>query len=235
MSWKTVTTRYDFNGDAVPTSQNVVIVGAAPPTATVTGGRMVMALTAADQAQVVCWNLGNAVIPFLITQLLRVRFLLRMDVALTTAEGSVHWGIGSARVDDTIAGIVAHTAYGIVGANNNVIVRSQDGVNTLGATATGETLAVADGTKKFSMNLAEGMAAAEPPAPQQGGRARIILGIDNPFGEHRVINGQLGAAIADMSGYALGVMPFVQIQKTAGVGVGTVSVESIELDHIVRA
>jgi hypothetical protein len=235
MSWKTVTTRYDFNGDAVPTSQNVVIVGNGPPTAVVTGGRLELALEATDQEQVVCWNLGAAVIPFLITQLLRVRFVLQMDVALTTAQESVHWGIGSARIDNTIAGIVAHCAYGIVGANSNVIVRSQDGTNTLAATATGETLTVAEGRKKFSMNLAEGMAAAEPPAPQQGGRARIILGIDNPFGEHRVINNQLGAAIANMSAYALGVMPFVQIQKTAGAGVGAVGVESIELDHIVRA
>ena len=226
---KVLTRRFDWMGDAIPGEQNTRIVGAAPPTATAGGGTLTLALTAANEAQVAGWDLGDEN-PFPVARVLRARFWIEMDVALSAAECSIYWGLGS-DYDAVIGNIAEHVAFGINGANDDVIVRAQDGTNTLAETEIGVLQEITDPVRKYEINLADGIHSQSPPLAQEGGRARCGFYVSSDFGEARRIN--LGAARANISAYAGGVQPFVKLAKTGGAGVGTASIHAIEIDYLV--
>ncbi len=225
---KVLTRRFEWIGQAVPADENVpATTGSA--VATVADGYIQLELEGTAEAQEARWDLGDAN-PFPIARVLRARFWIEMTVALSHADCNVYWGLGDDH-DVAIASITNHVAFGIVGANDDVIVRSQDGTNTLAATEIDVTQEITDPVRKYEINLADGIHSQSPPLPQEGGRARCGFYVTNDFSEARKVN--LGAARANISAFNGNVQPFVKIHKTGNNGLGTIRLHAVEIDYLV--
>jgi len=222
---KVLTRRFEWLGNALPNDENTEDANSA--TQTVNNGYLQLAMTNDSEAQIAGWNLGDAN-PFLATRVLRARFWIEKVVDFDHANCRLYFGLGTNHNVD-IAAIAEHVAFGINGNNDDLIVRAQDGTNTLAETEIGITFEAGE-TRKFEINLADGLHANSPPVAQEGGRARCGFYLTNLFGEARKIN--LGAARANISAYNDGLQPFCFVRKADLTGVGTVRLHRVEVDWL---
>lgn len=204
----------DFNGtvatlpaSADPATPWLVDDTSAAGTPVYTTGTSVATLKLASNNEVenVCLHFGDA-LDFDIDDIQRVEMRVELDAVLTTGTELV-FGVGSAR-NDTTDSVAAHAWFKMVGATSTtaVVVETDDGVRDNDDVATGQTLGTT--FKQFVIDFT-------------GGKSNVKFYID----------GQRVAASTtfDMSGYALGLQPIVQIQKAANTNVNGVVIDYIKI------
>lgn len=236
MSFETITEDYVFVGKQTPPLAASpdsglggfvkAITGAAPPTVSGAAGGMALALTATNEAQNACFYQGD-VLAYDIDDLIRVDFWAALTAAFAAAN-TVSFGLASAR-NDAPESITALALFKCVG-NNNVVVSTDDNVTDLTDKATGDTLSTV--LKRFQIDFGSGVHTQAPPALSLGGKANVQFLMDNGRGQLR--NVAAGTRF-DMSGYSSGLQLFAQIQKTAGVTTGTLTIPRIRVTRRIAA
>jgi hypothetical protein len=201
----------DFNGtvatlpaSADPATPWLIDDTSASGTPVFTKGTSEATLTLASTNEVenVCLHFGDA-LDFDIDDIQTVEMRVKLAVALA-ANTSCCFGVGSAR-NDTMDSVAA-AAWFRLEANANVLVESDDGTNDNNDVATGKTLA--DAYKKFVIDFT-------------GGKSNVKFYIDG----ERVAS----ATTFDMSGYAAGLQPIIQIQKASGTAVPSLVVDYVKV------
>lgn len=204
----------DFNGtvatlpaSADPATPWLVDDTSAAGTPTYTTGTSVATLKLDDESEVenVCLHFGDA-LDFDIDDIQRVEMRVKLDAVLTTGTELV-FGVGSAR-NDTTDSVAANAWFKMVGATSTtlVVIETDDGVRDNDDVATGEALGTS--YKRFVIDFT-------------GGKSNVKFYIDGK----RVA----AATTFDMSGYALGLQPIVQLQKAANTNVNGVVIDYIEV------
>jgi hypothetical protein len=208
--------RYDFRGHiafpvtasgaGTPLVKAITAAAGTPVVKGVNAGGLRMLFDNTNEVQNVCVYMGD-VLPFTITDIIRVWFICR-SVAALTAANSVAFGVASAR-NDTITSLTACALFRLIN-DNNVVIRTADGTTTKNSISTGLTL---KGTyKRFEMNFAQGVTTLEPPSTSLGRSSNIQFYGDNDNGSlRRVASGTR----FDMTAYTSGLQLFMQFQKTA--------------------
>jgi len=181
---------------------------AGTPTYTVGGinGEATLAFDSQSEVQNVCLFQSD-VLNYDIDNLIDIELRVKMGQAAIDATSMVAFGLSSAR-NDAIDTIGEQALFRVIGADSttNVVVESDDGTNNNDDVATGTTLINA--YKKFVISFA-------------AGTDDVRFYID-------------GARVAasttfDMSNYAAGLQPFVQIQKTADTNTDSVVIDYIKI------
>jgi hypothetical protein len=212
-----VTDGASANGPFVKT-----ITGAAPPTVQSNNGRMELALTATNEVQNACLSWGDE-LGLSIDKIISVDFWAALTASLPAAV-TASFGLASAR-NDAPTSITNRLLWQCAG-DNNVKVLASDGTNTLAATAVGHTLSTT--LRRFTMDFGSGVLTQAPPALSKGGKASIKLAMENSQGLSRAV---LPNTLVNLSAYSGGLQPFVQLQKTAGTAVATLSIERILIGY----
>ena len=230
---KTAIDRYSFRGaftgGAAAFGPWAIADTSAAGTPTYTGvnlGGFEMANDAQAEVQNICLSFGN-VLSYDIDDLIAVEFIARA-IATLPAVCTVVMGLGSARNDDPDA--VAANAYFKLAGSNTLVVESDDGTNDNDDVATGQTLVAT--WKRFRIEFAEGSLTRSAPQLSLGGKADVRFYCDDARGRlRRVADGTR----FDMSNYALGLQPIIQLQKTADAAIGSVAVLEYSVEYKVTA
>jgi len=181
---------------------------AGAPTLAAANGFMVGALAATDEVENLCLYMGDS-LAWDIDDLLTAEFWVKTGVAITTAE-SLAFGMAAARNDDPDA-IAAHASFRLL-ASTAVVCESDDSVHDNDDKATGQILSTA--LKRFCIDFASGIQTVGPPGVSKGGKGCVLFSMDNAQG---VLQPVCRNVLFDMSSYAAGLQPYVQLQKTGGV------------------
>jgi len=181
---------------------------AGAPTLAATGGFMVGTLAANDEVENLCLYMGDS-LAWDIDDLLTAEFWIKTGVALTTAE-QLAFGMASAR-NDAIDSLTAHATFLLV-ASTAVLCETDDGTNDNDDKATGQILSTT--VKRFCIDFASGLKSVSPPSPSLGGKGQVLFSMDDARGNLMPVCRSLAF---DMSNYAAGLQPYVQLQKTGGV------------------
>lgn len=209
------------SGNAAPWVKT--ITGAAPPTCKAASlGALELALTADNQAQNVCLSF-NDILSYDIDDLIRVECICKISAALA-AEVSAAIGVASAR-NDAIDTIAEAALFRVIG-NNTLVVETDDGTTNNDDVATGDTLAAT--YKRLVIDFASGVKTQSPPSLSLGGKANVQFAVGNANGHLRRVARNTAF---DMSAYASGLQLYAQIQKTASVAVGTLSIIGFEVEY----
>jgi hypothetical protein len=182
------------------------VTGAAPPTHLRSGSEAILTLTADNQAQILGLHHGDA-LSFDIDDIQRVEMRVRIGAATFTSGSILVFGVGSAR-DDTANSVAAHAWFRMEGANSTtqVYVETDDAVRDNNDVATGQTLGTA--YKRFVIDFT-------------GGKSDVKF----------YINGIRVAAATtfDMSNYAGGLQPLIQLQKAANTYADACRVDYVKI------
>jgi len=164
-----------------------------------------LTLAATNEVENVALHFGDA-LDFDIDLLIRIEMRVRLNAALTSGTELV-FGLGSAR-NDTTDSVAAHAFFKMVGANSTTLVycESDDGVTDVDDISSGQSLGSV--FTKFLIDFS-------------GGKGDVKFYI----GPVRVAT----ATKFDMSNYALGLQPIVQIQKAANTNVNSVIVDYVKV------
>lgn len=201
----------DFNGavatfptSADPASPWLVDDTSSAGTPTYTKGTSEAVLTLASTSEVenLSLHFGDS-LDFDIDSIQRAEFRVKTETALDSAT-TIVFGLGSARNDDPDA--IAEAALFKLAGSNSVVVESDDSANDNNDIATGASLAAS--YKTFVIDFT-------------GGKSNVKFYVD-------------GARVAasttfNMSTYAAGLQPIVQIQKTADSNTDSVSVDYVQV------
>lgn len=193
----------------------------APTFGGLTGGGYRMQFSNTAEAQNLCLYFGD-VLAFDIDDIIRASFIVKCPATLDTAT-SLAFGLASARNDaiDTIANAALFRCIG----DNSIVVETDDGVTNTDDVATGLTLGAA--WKRFEINFAERNTTVEPPSVSLGRKSNIGFYGSNDNGSlRRVASGTR----FDMSAYAGGLQPFVQLQKTSDNNTDSIDILEIEVE-----
>lgn len=181
---------------------------AGTPTYTVGGinGEATLSFDTQAEIQNVCLFQSD-VLNFDIDLLRSIEFRIKMGQAALGATSQLAFGLCSAR-NDAIDSLAQAACFRVIGADSTtgVVVESDDGTNENNDVATGKTLINA--YKKFVINFA-------------GGKSDVRFFIDGD----RVA----ASTTFDMSAYAAGLQPFVQISKTADANANSVVIDYIKI------
>jgi len=189
-------------------------------------GGVTMTLGATDQTQNANLYFGD-VLAYDIDDLIAVEFTIQTVAALAAAS-SIVVGMASARNNDPDA--VAANAYFKLAGSNALVVESDDGVNDNDDVATGQTLVAT--WKRFRIEFGEGGLTQSPPTASLGGKADVRFYCDDARGRlRRVADGTR----FNMNNYALGLQPYVQLQKTGGAVTDSVSLLEFMVEYKVTA
>ena len=180
---------------------------AGAPTLAASGGYMVGHLAANDEAENLCLYCGDS-LAFDIDDLLTAEFWICTDPAITTAE-SLAFGMGAARNDDPDS-IAAHAHFRLL-ASTAVVVETDDGTNDNDDKATGQILSTT--LKRFCIDFASGLYTKSPPSASLGGKGNVLFSMDDARGNLIPVARNV---LFDMSNYASGLQPYVQLAKTGG-------------------
>lgn len=187
---------------------------AGAPTLVGTAGLMVGSLEATSEVQNLCLYHGDQ-LAYLIDYLLLVEFWIKCSAAFTAAD-SLSFGMGSGR-NDVIDSLTNHASFRLIGSNE-VYCETDDAVNDVDDKDTGQTLVAA--VKKFAIDFGSGIQSVSPPGVTKGGKANVKFLMNDPQGSLRRV---CENTLFDTSNTALGLQPYVQLQKTAGTTVPTFS------------
>ena len=205
----------DFNGtvatlpaSADPATAWLIDDTSAAGTPVYTKGTSVATLTLASTSEVenVCLHFGDA-LDFDIDLIQSIEKRVRLGVVFTTGSELV-FGVGSTR-NDTTNSVVAHAWFKMVGANSTTAVyaESDDGTQDNDDVETGATLGTA--FKRFVIDFT-------------GGKSNVKFYVDG----ERVA----AATTFDMSGYAAGLQPIIQLQKAANTNVDSVVIDYVRIE-----
>lgn len=205
----------DFNGtvatlpaSADPATPWLVDDTSSAGTPTYTTGTSVMTLAFSSNAEIqnVCAHFGDS-LDFDIDDLINIEFRVKMGQAAADAATSLAFGIASAR-NDAIDSIGEAALFRVIGADSTtaVVVETDDGTNNNDDVATGKTLINA--YKRFVIDFS-------------GGKSDVKFYIDGD----RVAS----STTFDMSNYAAGLQPIVQLQKTADANTDSVVVDYVRV------
>ncbi|MFA5911842.1 MAG: hypothetical protein WC815_23930 [Vicinamibacterales bacterium] len=224
MSRNTDIIRYRFRGAQAPplvASRNQdfcsLLVGAGGPTVqAVAGGAMRLLIDNDAEVETACLYQGD-IYPWDINDLVRVEFLIRSVVAFG-AGNTVFWGLAAAQNVDPTA---IATAIGFrMTANDNVVIDSRDGTNTVAAAATGQTLGAV--YRRAVIDFSSGGLTQDGPTASVGGLADCRFFLSDARGSlRRVAAGQRFR----MDAFAGQLQLYAQLNKTAA----NASVPQIEI------
>ena len=189
---------------ADPATPWLIVDTSAAGTPTYTKGTSVATLKLASNNEVenVCLAFGDS-LDFDIDDLQSIEFRLRLDVAMT-AGTELCFGVASAR-NDTTDNIAANAWFKLVGSSA-IVVESDDAVRDIDDIATGQTLGTS--FRRFFINFATG-------------KGDVEFQVDGiPVARSTTFN---------MSNYALGLQPFVQLQKAANTNVNGVVIDYVRV------
>jgi len=201
----------DFIGASValPTSANI----ATPWVTALTGGathvrnasELIATLTATNEAQIVGVAHADA-LSFNIDNMLSFEARFRISAATFTSGSILAVGVGSAR-NNTLDSVTAHAWFRMTGATSTtqIYVETDDDVRDNNMIATGQTLK--DVYKKFHIDFSN--------------KADVKFYIDGI----RVA----AATRFDMSAYAGGFQPIIQLQKAANTNVDAMRVDYVRI------
>lgn len=205
----------DFNGavatfptSADPATAWLVDDTSSSGTPTYTKGTSAATLTLASTSEIenVCLHFNDA-LDFDIDLIQRIEMKVKIGASTFTSGSILCFGLGSAR-DDTANSVAANAWFRMEGANSTtlVYVETDDGVRDNDDVSTGVTLGTT--YKEFVIDFT-------------GGKQNVKFCIDGQ---------RVGASTTfDMSGYALGLQPIVQIQKAANANVDSVVVDYVKV------
>lgn len=183
---------------------------AGTPTLTTVAGEMVGTLANNNEVENLCLYFGD-ILSFDIDDLLKAEFWIRCSASLPATD-SLAFGMISARADDpdAIAANAMFRVLGSAGLTNAVTVETDDGTNDNDDVATGQVLVAT--MKRFVIDFASGITTRSAPSASLGRKSNVMFYMDDARGDlRRVAEGTR----FDMSNYAAGLQPFVQIQKQA--------------------
>jgi hypothetical protein len=231
MSKLTNRVHYDFRGAYAPPvvasrqgpfCSKITKTAGTPSVAAVSGGTLDLALDNANEVQNLCLYQGD-ILPFDIAKLIRLEMTVKLSASIAAAV-SGFFGFGSAR-NDAIASIAQRAGFGFSGSNA-ITIDGVDGTNSQTGKATGYSLTTV--LRKFAIDFSVGNAAQSPPSLSKGGQADVRFFMSNDRGSLV----QVGVATRfDLSAYAGNLQLIAQIQKTAAVATGTLSVEEIDVEY----
>jgi hypothetical protein len=226
---------YDFRGADAPPAvasrqgtwcSKITAAAGSPTIKSVSGGTLDLALDATSEVQNLCLYQGD-ILPFKIQDLIRLEIVASVSASLD-ASVSAAFGLAAAR-HDTLDSVTAHSWFRLQGSNA-LLVETDDGTNDNDDKATGITMGTA--LKRFAIDFT-GVQTRQLPSSSLGNRANVAFFADNSGGDLRRV---ADTTLFDMSNYSAtsGLQLFAQIQKTAGTAVGTLSIESFEVEYKVR-
>lgn len=231
MSRQTRCYRYDFRGELAvaaagsgagnPWVKADTSSSGSPTVGGLTGGGIRLALASTNEIENLCLYFGD-VLAFDIDEIIRMSIIAKSAVTLD-ATTQLAFGLASAR-NDAIDSIAAAALFRCIG-DNNVVVETDDGTINNDDIATGLTLGTS--WKRFEMNFAERNTTVEPPSVSLGRKSNIgFYGANDNGSLRRVASGTR----FDMSNYAGGLQPFVQLQKTADTNTDSLDILEIEVE-----
>lgn len=230
MSRTTDIIRYRFRGSQAPPLLaarmgdfcSLLVAAAGAPTVTaVAGGPMQCLLAANNEIESACLYQGN-ILPFDINDLIRVEFLARSTVALTADDQIVFGVAGTQNADPTL---IAQTAMFRMTANDNVVIDTRDGTNTVAGAATGIALGAV--YRRFAIDFTSGGLTQDPPGASVGGLADVRFFISDDRGSlRRVAAGQRFR----LDAFAGNLQLLAQVQKAAAVSVPCLQILGIDVE-----
>lgn len=175
------------------------------PTYTIGGinGEFTAAFDSTNEIQNVCLFKGD-VLNFDIDLIQSIQFRVRVTGTYNAAS-SLAFGLCSAR-NDAIDSLAAHASFRLIGSNS-ILVETDDGTRDVDDIATGLSLSTT--YRRFYIDFTKG-------------KNDVQFRVDG----QRVASSQL----FDMSGYSVGLQPYVQLQKTASTNTDSVVVDFIEIE-----
>lgn len=230
-----VVTKYDFCGGGIipgsgsPDSGNWVkrITGAAPPTATKSGGAAVLALTADSQVQIVGIDHGDNLC-FDIDDLERIEFFAKLSSAFGS-NPDVQIVMGMASAYNATMNSVAANAWFHLNGSSSIVCETDDGTNDNDDIATGLTLGTA--WKRFAIDFKTGIQTRDGAASKGGkGAVQFYCGDAN----QKLIQ-VCKTQLFDMSNYSSGLQPYFQILKASGTNTGTLQIRDVSITHRIPA
>ncbi len=231
MSTKTRIRHFDWLGaNAIPAVGSAdsgpwvstIDAAAGSPTIGGVGGALELALDAQSEVQNLCVYWGD-VLGLDIDEIIRVSFLAKLSAALPASVSAVI-GMCAARNDDP--DLVAASAWFKADGSNALVCESDDGTRDNDDIATAQTL---DATfKRLTIDFSTGVQTVAPPGQSVGGKGALQFSADNAGGQHRRVADR---QLFDMSGYAAGLQPIFQIQKTTGTAVGSLTIRDMDVEY----
>lgn len=232
----TRTKTFDFRGAIAPPvvasrqgefCSKITAAAGAPTINAISGGTLDLAMDATSEVQNLCLYQGD-ILPFTFQDLIRVEIIAKVSASLAAAVSAV-FGVASAR-HDTLDSVAAHAWFRLQGSNS-VLCETDDGTNDKDDIATGMTLSTT--LKRFVIDFATGVQTRQLPSASLGGRGNVFFSVDNGNGNLRRV---AESTVFDMSNYTAtsGLQCIAQIQKTSGTAVGTLSIESFNVEYKVR-
>ncbi len=186
---------------------------------------MVLTLDATSEVQNTCLYMGD-VLNWDIDNLVAVDFWLKISATLPAAVTAA-FGMATAR-NDVPESIASHASFFIAGAaaaTSAVTVGTDDGTNDVTAVSAG---VIATAFKRFQIDFASGLKTVSPPTSSSGGKSNVLFNMDD-------VRGNLGAVARgtafDMSNFATGLQPYIQLQKTTGTAAGTLTLFGVDIHY----
>lgn len=231
MGLKTLVDDFRFNGAMAPPAVGsadggpwvkTVDASSGTPGVSAVNGKLKMIFTSNTQAENLCLYFGDQ-LPYDIDELIRADFWVDVPATLDSAT-QLAFGMVSARNDDIDT--IGEAALFRLIANNNVVVETDDGTNNNDDVSTGLTLGTT--TRRFSIDFATGVQTVAPPGVSKGGKGSIEFSAENSQGLLRPVARN---TLFDMSNYAGGLQPFVQLQKTSDANQDYVQVKRVRIEY----
>ena len=174
-----------------------------------------------NEIESACLYQGN-ILPFDINDLIRVEFLARSTVALTADDQIVFGVAGTQNADPTL---IAQAAMFRMTANDNVVLDTRDGTNTVAAAATGIALGAV--YRRCVIDFTSGGLTQSPPGASVGGLSDVRFFIsDNNGSLRRVAAGQRFR----LDAFAGNLQLIAQVQKAAAVSVPCLQILGIDIE-----
>jgi hypothetical protein len=223
MSRQTRKIVYDFRGALAPPvvasrqgpwCSKITKTAGSPTVQSQSGGPLELTLDATAEVQNLCLYNGD-VLPFLITDLIRIEFIAKLSASIAAAV-SGFIGLGSAR-NDAVASIAQRAGF-LFSGSNALTVDGVDGTNSQTGKATGYSLSTV--YRRFAIDLSVGNLGQSPPSLSKGGQADVRFFMTNDL---RALNQVCPATRFDLSAYSNGLQFIAQLQKTANAATGTLS------------
>jgi hypothetical protein len=196
---------------------------AGAPTLTTLNGFIVGTLANTTEVENLCLYFGD-ILSFDIDDLQRAEFWIQCCASYAATE-QLAFGLCSARNDDidTIANHASFRLLGAAAAAGAITCETDDGVHDVDDVATGQTLAAT--LKRFVIDFGSGLRGVSP-GPCLGGKANVLFSMDDARGNLQPVARD---HVFDMSSYAAGLQPYVQLQKTSAAGTPNFSLRRVRI------
>lgn len=186
------------------------VTGSGPPTATGTADGLAVALEATSEVQNICVYFGD-ILNFLASKVRLAYFRVKATGSLAAAV-QMAWGLASAR-NATIDSIATHALFRLIGSNS-LVVETDDGVRDNDDIATGLSIGTTLVMTKIDFS----------------DLANVKFYAQNSNGDYVQCAKNTTFDMSAASSATL--QPFIQVQKTSGTAVGTLTVNCLGVDSL---